>query len=433
MRNFNILTPLVWVFFFVFLVSCSKEDSDVPQDTIAAELDPVKWFYLNHGAGFKFRVYFNAPSQGDTVNNNNHFAEVYKMIENNGVISVFVKYSLPAISLESYGVVLNAQGEVISAQSTGAYGISNAYAIDEFEIDNNNTRLLSFHSNAGAHGAYGFSGTQVLIHTPSFYQGALSASSNQGYMFGLNDAVFMLSMGLNSNGGLPMFYQYIPSTYSWNGSAVSQIEVIPGSGVNVTATNDASKCGTSDKVFWTWLSYTNNADNGKLNIVTFNYSQGFSNPVSLDGIGSIGAGAAMEYKHSVRLYKNPNNLNEPYIVVRHYNADILDLYRFTGNAIELVQAGIQLPESIPVTSGTLRVYKDLVFTGNSMYLITGMDRNLYKRSGTSFLVDKPELTKAGERISSIESGANGLWLSVVKEVPSKPLPKTVSDVIYLPN
>jgi len=203
--------------------------------------------------------------------------------------------------------------------------------------------------------------------------------------------------------------------------------------VNVTATNDASKCGTSDKVFWTWLSYTNNADNGKLNIVTFNYSQGFSNPVSLDGIGSIGAGAAMEYKHSIRLYKNPNNLNEPYIVVRHYNADILDLYRFTGNAIELVQAGIQLPESIPVTSGTLRVYKELVFTGNSMYLITGMDRNLYKRSGTSFLVDKPELTKAGERISSIESGANGLWLSVVKEVPSKPLPKTVSDVIYLPN
>jgi len=426
------LTYNYWAIVLLFLISCStSEDEEIggtSGSTIAKEIDPAKSFYSAAGATFKFRLYQAAPIEGETSNNNNHAASIYQIIDDNGFISVIADYWNLAFS--GPGAVINCQGDYLKSPESTFVSFQKANFTDEFEILDK-TRLVSYHATGGSHGSYGFTGLQVFVHNPTPFSGAVSASSNQGYMFTINDRNFMLSMGLNSNYGHPMLYNYIPTTYTWAGSVVTAMDYVQGSGVNIPATNDASKVGNSDKVFWAWLSYNTNQDNGKINIISYN-GTAFSNVTTLGNIGKIGQGLSM-YSHSITLHKNPNNLNNPYIVVRHYDADILDIYKFTGSAIEVVKTGVTLPTSIPITSGTLRTYKEIKFSGNNVYLITGKDKNLYKLSGSTFAIDKANLTLNGEYISAIESTSGGLLMSVVKTLLTKPQPKTVSDVILIPN
>ncbi len=416
----------------LFLVSCSiSEDEEIggtTGSTIAQEIDPAKSFYSSAGATYKFRLYNMPPTEGETSNNNNQAASIDKIIDDNGLISIVADYWNLAFS--GPGAVINCQGDYISSQSSTAIVLQKSHFTDDFEILDK-TRLVSYHPTGGSHGSYGFTGLQVFVHNPVYFSGAVSASSNQGYMFTISDRNFMLSMGLNSNYGHPMLYNYIPTTYTWAGSAVTAMDYVQGSGVNIPATNDASKVGNPDKVFWAWLSYNTNQDNGKINIISYNGTT-FSNVTTLGNIGRIGQGLSM-YSHSITLHKNPNNLTNPYIVVRHYDADILDIYKFTGSAIEVVKTGVTLPNSIPIISGTLRTYKEIKFTGNNVYLITGKDKNLYKLSGSTFSIDKANLTLNGEYISAIESTSGGLLMSVVKTLLTKPQPKTVSDVILISN
>jgi len=413
----------------LILVSCTKpEDEDAggtTTGTIAQEIDPAKSFYSSAGASFKFRLYHFPPTEGETGNYNNHAAYIDKIIDDNGFVSIVADYWNLAFS--GPGAVLDCKGDYISPQTSTVVSLQKKHFTDDFEILDK-TRLVSYNSTGGSHGSYGFIGQTVYVHNPVYFQGAISSSSNQGYMCTLNDRNFMLSMGYNSNYGHPMLYNYIPGDYTWSGSVVSQMDAVWGSGVNIPTTNDASKAGNTDKVFWAWLSYTTNQDNGKINIISYNGSS-FSEATSLDGIGRIG----QVYSHSITLHKNPDNLNNPYMVVRHYDSDVLDIYKFTGSAIEIVKAGVNLPTSIPIISGSLRTYKEIKFTGNNVYLITGRDRNLYKLSESTFVIDKAGLTVDGEYISAIESTSNGLLISVVKTLLTKPQPKTVSDVVLIPN
>lgn len=428
----NLLNKLYPLFLILFLLSCSSSDEEeiggTSGSTIAKEIDPAKSFYSSAGATFKFRLYQAAPIEGQTGNNNNHAATIYQIIDDNGFISVIADYWNLAFS--GPGAVINCQGDYLKSPESTFVTFQKANFTDDFEILDK-TRLVSYHSTGGSHGSYGFTGIQVFVHNPTPFSGAVSASSNQGYMFTINDRNFMLSMGLNSNYGHPMLYNYIPTTYTWSGNVVSAMDYVQGSGVNLPATNDASKVGNSDKVFWAWLSYNTNQDNGKINIISYNGTT-FSTVTTLSNIGRIGQGLSI-YSHSITLHKNSNNLNNPYMVVRHYDADILDIYKFTGSAIEVVKTGVTLPTSIPITSGTLRTYKEIKFTGNNVYLITGNDKNLYKLSGSTFVIDKANLTVDGEKISAIESTSGGLLMSVVKTLLTKPQPKTVSDVILIPN
>lgn len=420
------------LFVSLFITSCSAGDSDSSSNssTIADELNPAKAHYSQNGAVFKFRVYNFPPNEGDTNNNNNHMASVYRIIDNQGAVAVIARYTVPAISLQSTGGILNIQSEIISPQSNTAVPVQNINFDDDFEIDNNNTRLLSYNYSGGQRGGYGFTGARIYVYNPVYFSGAVSASSNQGYLHTLNDSNFMLSMGLNSNYGKPMLYQYIPSTFTWNGTVVPQMDYVQGSGINIPTTNDASKVGNTDKVYWAWLSYTSTLSNGKINILNYNGST-FSAVTSLDGIGSVGTGWST--LNTITLHKNPTNLNNPYIVVRRYNTDILDIYKFTGSAIEVIKTGVTLPASIPIVSGSTRAFKEIKFTGNGIYLITGFDKNLYKLSDHTFVIDRPDLAQNSDIISAIESTSSGLLVSVVTTILSTPQPKTVSDVVLIPN
>jgi hypothetical protein len=418
----------------LLLISCTATEETLEEpiagggNTIAQEIDPAKSFYASNGATFKFRLYNFPPTEGNASNYNNHAASIHKIIEDNGFVSIIADYWNLAFS--GPGAVLNCQGDYLAAPASTIVGLQKSHFTDDFEVLDK-TRLVSYHSTDGVHGAYGFKGTQVFVHNPTYYPGAISASSNQGYMFTIQDRNFMLSMGYNANYGRPMLFNYIPSSLSWAGGVVSQMDYVQGSGINIPTTNDASKAGNSDKVFWAWLSYNTNQDNGKINIISYNGTS-FGTVTSLNNIGKVGQGLS-SYSHSITLHKNPNNLNNPYMVVRHYNADLLDIYKFNGSAIEIVKTGVTLPTSIPIISGTLRVYKEIKFSGNNVYLITGNDKNLYKLSGSAFVTDKANLILDGEYISALESTSNGILLSVVKTLLSKPQPKTVSDVVFIQN
>ncbi|WP_278035006.1 hypothetical protein [Flavobacterium nitratireducens] len=421
-----------------FNFSCSSDlDSDSTNGTSMGsniqEITQAKQFYSDNGGAFKFRLYYFPPSEGSTTNNNNQAAEINKILDYNGIISVIAKYTLFAQSIQSYGAVVNCQGDFISPQTSTAVGLQSQYFNDDFEVLANNNLVSYSHSNSSFEGNYGYAGASYHNHTLNTHNGPTSASTNQGYMGQFNNQFFMLSMGLNSNYGHPMLYNnYNPNTGAWSGTAVSQMDWVQGVMTNLPTTNHASKAGNTDKIFWAWLSFNTTTDNGKINIINYNGSA-FSAVTSLDGIGSVGTGLSMEYKHSIHLCKNPNNLSNPYMVVRRYNTDVLDIYKFTGTAIEVVKTGISLPVMIPITSGTTRVYKEIVFSGSSIYLITGKDKYLYKLSGNTFVVDKPNLTQANETISALESTSNGILVSIVKSILSTPQPKMVSDVVLIPN
>ncbi|MDD5151819.1 MAG: hypothetical protein PHC28_15295, partial [Flavobacterium sp.] len=119
----------------VFFSSCSSEDSSGNEGsssgTIAQEIDPAKSFYTANGGTFKFRLYYYPPTEGNTANNNNQAAEINKIIDNNGSISVTAKYTLFAQSMQSYGAVINCQGDFVSPQSSTALGLQMQYFNDD--------------------------------------------------------------------------------------------------------------------------------------------------------------------------------------------------------------------------------------------------------------------------------------------------------------
>jgi len=432
------------ILYLIFLVgtifsSCTPTDEEINKNTFsfAKELDPVKSFYAANGASFKYRVYQSPPTEGGyTENVNYNTAETFKIIDNQGVFSVISKYAMPAIAMVGYGAILNCKGDYNNPDLTNNVTIyksqyDQVITYDEYEIDMNNTRLLTYNYTYGNHGENGFDNIILYVNNPVFFQGAISSRSNMGYMHTLNHANFMLSMGYNSNSGSPTLYRYNPKNYTWIGDSVSQIEYVPGSYTNMPLRNDASKAGNTDKVFWAYLTYTTNLANGKINILSYNGST-FTDVISLGGIGSIGTGWASVY--TITLYKNPDNLNNPYMVVRHSDAEILDIYKFNGTAIEIVKTGIALPTTIALLPGdSKRVIKDIAFSGNNVYLISGNDKNLYKLSGNSFVIEKPNLTVTDDRISALESTPSGILFSIVKTIQSKPLAKIVSDIVFIAN
>lgn len=432
----RIYTALLACFLVIFL-GCSKENSPENEVTntgsIAEEINPSKSFYSANGGTFKFRLYYYPPTEGNSENNNNHGAEINKIIDYNGNISVTAKYSLFAQSIQNYGAVVNGTGDFVSSQSAAAVAFQLQYFNDDFEVLANNNLVSYSHASSMFEGNYGYAGANYHNHSLNTHNGPTSASANQGYMGQLNSQFFMLSMGSNSNYGHPMLYNnYNPNMGAWNGTPVMQIDWEQGVTTNLPTTNHASKAGNTDKIFWAWLSYNTTPDNGKINIISYDGST-FSAVTSLTGIGSIGTSLSMEYKHSIRLHKNPNNLAQPYMIVRRYNTDILDIYKFTGTAIEVVKTGINLPTAIPIISGAIRIYKEIAFSDNNIYLITGKDKNLYKLSGSTFVADKPNLTQANETISALEGTTNGILISIVKSILSTPQPKLVSDVVLISN
>lgn len=420
MKNFNITSirkflGFIFLTFFFAFTSCKS-----PNDVIDSnnELKSTINSYASQGGTFKFRI--QRFETGMTNNYNNQIAETYRLLEENGKVVAIGQTTVPTIHEQGYfGLIYDSDGNKIAM---GSGLITSGNYNDDFEIMPNND-LISYHYYYGSPGGVEAS---YVNHTQSTDNTVFSGWNNAGYLYQINNQFFLLSMGANSNYGHPMIYKYDASTIKWTGTSVESMDYVQGSTTNLPTVNHASKVGNNDKVYWAYLNYDGTRANGKINILSYdgtNFSTRYTLP-----IGVIGEGSNIYNMSGIKLYKNPDNTNQPYMVVRRYNEDILDIYKFTGSAIQIVKTGVNIPKD---TNGAVN-YRYLCFTGNNVYMITGTDSILYKLNGTSFTSVSTSLIN-NNQLTAIESIKGGLLLALTVRVESTPEPKTVSDIVQISN
>ena len=426
------------LFLFVALIaslaSCDliSGGDDNPDDTggtsggdqLAKEVADAKAFYSKAGAQFKFRTFaFN----GDL--NNRHEMYLRKIIEKNGQLS-FISESWTSFGGTSFAYKVNATGDLILDAA-----VSGNFLHYKFENEvNSDNHLISFNygTDGTSHGGYG--NTKGILHNHSLqkYQILYMNNSDMGYMTQLKGKTFVLSMGLNSNSGRPSLYTHVPGvTPAQDKWELKDLDFIRNTGIYFT--NDASKAGNPNKIFWTWISYDGlTTTQGKLHVVTFDGTN-FST-ITSRSMGQVGETLSMEKKHMPVLYKNPNNLDQPYIVVRRYNnLNVFDVYKYTGSAIETVVEGVNLPSTLPSTNGTVRDFKEMAFTGSNLYLINGFDNKLYKLKGKEWEDAGKNLAVGENRFTAIEGGADGLYLGVSYLLQNGNLIRVAGDLVFLKN
>lgn len=393
-------------------------------DQLAKEVADAKSFYSKAGALFKFRAFaFN----GDL--NNRHEMHIKKIFEKGGQLS-YISESWTTFGGTSFAYKINPTGDLVLEHS-----LSGNFLHPKFENEiNPENQLISFNygTDATSHGGYGNARGTLHNHSLQKYQILAMNQSDQGYMTQLKGKTFVLSMGLNSNSGRPSLYTHIPGqTPAQDKWELKDLEFIRNAGINFT--NDASKAGNQNKIFWTWISYDAlNTTQGKLHVVTFDGSN-FS-AITSKAIGQVGETLSMSSKHMPILYKNPNNLDQPYIVVRRYNnLNVFDIYKYTGNAIETIIEGVTLPSTLLSTNGTVRDFKEMAFTGTNLYLINGFDNKLYKLKGKDWEEVGSKLIKGENKFTAIEGGADGLYIGISYLLQVGNIVRIGGDLVFLKN
>ena len=393
-------------------------------DQLAKEVSEAKAFYTKQGAQFKFRIYaFN----GDL--NNRHEMYLRKIFERNGKLS-FISESWTTFGGTTFVYKINATGELILDPSIGGNQLNPA---NENEISADDQLVVyQYASGAVTHGAYGNSrGVMHNLSTQKTNQTPMT-NSDQGYLINLKGKSFVFSMGLNSNTGFPSLYTFVPgvppAADRWDFTDLPNFK-----NVGINFTNDASKAGNPNKAFWTWISYDAvNTTNGKLHCVSFDGTN-FSS-ITSKAIGPVGETLSMEKKHQPVLYKNPNNLDQPYIVIRRFNnPNILDIYKYTGSAIETVAEGVALPSTLPASNGVTRDFKEIAFTGSNVYMIARSDKRLYRLKGKDWEVLGQNLLTLENTFTAIEGGVDGLYAGLTTVLENAGPKRVAADLIFLKN
>ena len=83
---------------------------------------------------------------------------IYKIIDDNGFVSIIADYWNLAFS--GPGAVLDCKGDYISPQTSTAVVLQKKHFTDDFEILDK-TRLVSYNSTGGAHGAVSYTHLDV--------------------------------------------------------------------------------------------------------------------------------------------------------------------------------------------------------------------------------------------------------------------------------
>ncbi len=424
------------LFFLATVTSCDllKGGDDNTGDTgggttsgaeqLAKEVAEAKSFYTKQGVQFKLRSYaFN----GDL--NNAHEMYFRKIFEKNGKIS-FLGQSVTPFGGTTFNYKINATGDLVLDPIIGGNQLNPA---NENEINAEDQFVVyQYGSGPATHGGYGNSrGVMHNLSTQKIQQTPMN-TTDQGYLLNLKGKSYVFSMGLNSNTGFPSLYTFVPGVPpvadKWE---FTDLPTFKNVGINFT--NDASKAGNPNKAFWTWVSYDAvNTTNGKLHCVSFDGSN-FS-AITSKAIGQVGETLSMEKKHMPVLYKNPNNLEQPYIVIRRWNnRNIIDIYKYAGSSIETVAEGVALPSTLPASDGVTRDYKEIAFTGSNVYMIARSDKRLYRLKGKEWEVLGQNYLTLDNTFTAIEGGADGLWIGLTMVLEKDAPKRIVADLIFLKN
>lgn len=426
----------------LFAISCKKESGSTNASTSTdgpevRNVTAAKSYYTSTGAQLQFRVAYEMGLAADGKNNNHTSAEVYSIIDNGGKLSVLVYTALPAAFLQNANALINCQGEYLNTSVSGTLIFNTGY-IQKAEADvlPNNDLIMYLYddlwrgSTVAPYGNIGNQGGYYHNVTKALPQNAVTPNGSWGYMYILNNQPYYFSVWGTA---YPALHTYNTTTKAWTNQKITAMD---GSYKNLLISNDVAKVGNADRVYWAYLSFTNDFNvDGKLNILSFDGTN-FSAPKSLV-IGDIGEGSGGNhvYKHSVALIKNGSNTQQPYIVVRRYNTDVLDFYKFNGSSLEVVKQGVNLPAGL-TTNGNLKQYKNIVAYNGNIYLLateisTGQPK-IYKLNGTTLEPAFTNLLKANEKFTAIEASARGLLVSILKVIPTQPKEMEVSDIVLIP-
>lgn len=423
--------------FCIAVLSCKKDKSasggtaDTPN---VKEIQPSKNYYGSLGALFQFRIAYAMGLSSDGGNNNYTTLDVYSIIERGGKVSVLFNTSIPGI-LQRAGAIIDCKGEYLSAGAAGGLNFNQGYAQKaEADILPNNELIMYIYERLArasfeGYGNIGNEGGYYHNVTKDVLQNAVTPNGSWGYMYILNNQPYYFSLWGTI---YPALHTYNASTKTWSNQKVVAMD---GTYKDFVVSHDVAKVGNDSRVYWAYLSFkTDFNTDGQLNILSFDGSA-FSTPKSLT-IGDIGEGSGgnQVYKHSVMLVKNGSNPQQPYIMVRRYNTDILDFYKYNGNTIEVVKQGVNMPNEILITSGSLRRYSNIVGVNGNIYMFaTDGGSQLFKLSANKFEKVYDNILKSGERFTAIEASAKGLLVSVGKVIPAKPQKMEVCDIILIPN
>lgn len=389
-------------------------------EQMANEIADAKTFYSQNGAQFKFRAFsFNGNVE------NWHEMRLRKIFERSGKIS-FVAENWTSFAGTSYSFKINVDKElVLDAQG----GPNFLHPVNENELTPENEMIsYNYGSSAATHGGYGNANGVLHNFSQKTYQMSYMAQAMTGYMFRFKGKTLVFSMGLNSNSGRPSLFTLVPgATVAQDTWSLQDLEFIRSAGINFN--NDASHTGNPNKIFWTWISYDAlNTTNGKIQIVTYDGSQ--FGKIYAKSIGKVGETLSSLYKNIPTLHRNPNNPDQPYILVKHWDDEtVFDVYKFTGTEIVTVVQNVKIPPFHNQPDGIANI----AFTGSNIYLKTSSDYKIYKLKGSTFEEFAPGLNTVLTKVTTIEGGADGLYVGISNQIETGNLIRVAADLIFFKN
>ncbi|WP_461486361.1 hypothetical protein, partial [Pedobacter sp.] len=276
-------------------LACKKDKSasggttDTPN---VRDVQPAKNYYASLGAQFQFRAAYEMGMAADGKTGNQTSLDVYSILESGGKVSVFFNTSIPALSMQNAGALVNCKGDYLSSTTSGGLGFNIGYGQKaEADVLPDNDLMMYVYtdvyrgSTTAPYGNIGNQGGYCHNVTKNILQNAVTPNGSWGYMYMLNNQVYYFSVWGTS---YPALHTYNATANTWSNQKVTAMD---GTYKNFLVSQDVAKVGNTDKVYWAYLSFQNDFTiDGQVNILSCDGTS-FSSPKSLT-IGSIGQGSA---------------------------------------------------------------------------------------------------------------------------------------------
>ncbi|MBC6489442.1 hypothetical protein ACFSQD_03850 [Flavihumibacter stibioxidans] len=425
-----VLCPALFVTF-----GCSKSTDSPGSDAGSAgnsKTEEYKNFYAANGAELvSCLYYFNS----DDLNKRMFHTE--RITERNGIIHYISKQYL-----------------TVAAQPTTYYGKADKLSIDTekepMSVKATN-QVFSF-STAKAYNSYNefdydAQGNLMIIpYQPSFsffpeYHGGVFAgyyNAQSGNVMGEKKReIGTATRGYLRKVGNELLFVDITRIkgYRDNDTAWDPINMpaIPFGPAAQPKTFDFETLGTNTGYF-AWTSSGGWALTGDIYVMTYANSS-FGAMAKISG-APVGHFAGIDGNFTIQLYRNPNEADNPYVVLRTNSKFHIYTFIKSTNSIQEV-AVIPAPVSLSFNNstrwGACHEIEDIdfAFTGNNIYMFA-LHSKLYKVVNSQFQEIIPDcIGKAADRpgIGDIEGGTKGLYMAINRNISNK----FQTDIVLLKN
>lgn len=429
------LVHLTFLFSLGILYGCNKSSEEPGSSTGSSpnsKTEEYKNFYAANGAELvSCLYYFNSDDL------NKRMFQTEKITERNGLIHYISKQYLTIASQPTtyYGktgkLSIDTEKEPMSVKATNqvlSFSTAKAYnSYNEFDYDaQGNLMIIPYQ------GAYSF--------FPEYHGGVFGSYYNA--QTGNMMAEKKREIGTSSRGylrkvGNELLFVDITRIkgYRDNDTAWDPISMpaIPFGQTAQPKTFDFETLGTNTGYF-AWTSSGGWALTGDIYAMT--YANNAFGPMAKISGAPVGLYAGIDGNFTIQLYRNPNEPDKPYIVLRTDTDFHIYKYVKAANSLQSI-AKIPAPDFLKYNSsarwGQCHEIEDLdfAFTGNNIYLFA-LHSRLLKLVNNQFQVVVPDcISKAADKpgIGDIEAGAKGLYMAINRNINNK----FQTDIVLLKN